>query len=104
MPQAQVQLDVTERSATDISDSTSNAPSSASVRQPPTAEELLQRGLAALEATPKDERGTSHLINDVAELLREQGRLVEARFVRCRRFPFGLPFACIALILSFTHR
>lgn len=83
MPQAQVQMDATERSngstLADISDSISNAPSSASTRQPPTAQELLERGLATLEKTPKEERGTSLLINDVGELLREQGRLEEAR-------------------------
>ena len=86
MPQAQVQLDMTARSngsvPTDVSDSTSFAPSSAessSQRPPRTPQELLERGLAALEATPKDERGTSLLINDVGELLREQGRLDEAR-------------------------
>lgn len=80
MPQAQVQLDMTtERS----NDSTSFAPSSAESsgqRPPRTPHELLERGLAALEATPKEERGTSLLINDVGELLREQGRLDEARY------------------------
>ena len=87
MPQAQIQQpDMTERSngsvpATDISDSTSLE--SSSQRPPRTPEELLERGMAALEATPKEERGTSLLINDVGELLREQGRLDEARYVFC---------------------
>jgi hypothetical protein len=42
-------------------------------------ERLLAKGLAALAEIPADERGTSWLINDVGELLRETGRLEEAR-------------------------
>merc|ERR1719316_726208 len=41
----------------------------------PLAERLLAKGMAALSKMPRAERGTSHLINDVGELLREAGAL-----------------------------
>ena len=39
----------------------------------------IENGLNALKQMETEERGTSRLINDVAEALREQGRLEEAR-------------------------
>ena len=62
------------------------APSSAAA-PPPTAaaasmgkvEALLKKGLNALAALPPDERGTSLVINDIGELLRDVGRMEEAK-------------------------